>query len=311
MIALSRPFTLRHPWWSVVFLTLLGVLFVLLALLPVWGWVELRFSPVQRFYLPVYLQSTVGVLQGSGPDYVKWIEKRAPGKAWEIAQPEDLVPVKEGTAPFELSRSALSEGWTELGYTARGTFQQQETRDYLETNVFGGHSLLFLILQPFELVLVGWMCWKFFSSWRNNLARERGLHWDPQYVPHTLGQDLELFTKQMIQEVKATSIRTRSWLAPKQPTAAMSAVSASGSVTVSQSETVGAGASSPWKPKLKAAPPTVTKAAEVTPDQRPKSTAPVAKPSQPSDSKLPSSPFGKPPATGEPERKWDVSQWIE
>ena len=154
------------------------------------------------------MQSTIGVLQGSGPAYVKWIEKRAPGKVWEIADPEDLVPVKAGTAPFELSKSALSQGWTELGYTERGTFQQQETRDYLETNVFGRHSLLFLVLQPFELILVGWMCWKLFDSWRNSLARERGLHWDPLYVPHTLGQDVELFTKQMIQEVKGTAFRS-------------------------------------------------------------------------------------------------------
>jgi hypothetical protein len=311
MIALSRPFTLRHPWWSVVFLTLFGVLFILLALLPVWGWVEVRFSPVQRFYLPVYLQSTVGVLAGSGPEYVRWIEKRAPGKTWEIADPGDLVPVKERTAPFELSKPALSQGWSELGYTTRGTYQQQETRDYLEANVFGGHSLLFLVLQPFELVLVGWMCWKFFDNWRNNLARERGLHWDPQYVPHTLSQDLELFTKQIIQEVNATSIRARSWLAPKQPTVAMPAVSVSGSVNVSPSETVGAVALIPREPEPEAASPTVTKAADETPDRRPKRTAPVVKPSQSPASKVPRSPFGKPPADGEPERKWDVSQWIE
>jgi hypothetical protein len=311
MIALSRPFTLRHPWWSIVFLTLFGVLFILLALLPVWGWVQVRFSPVQRFYLPVYLQSTVGVLAGSGPEYVEWIEKRAPGKAWEIAQPEDLVPLKEGTAPFELSRSALSQGWTELGYTAGGTFQEQETRDFLETNFFGGHSFLFLFLQPFEMVLVGWMSWKFFDSWRNNLARERGLHWDPQYVPHTLGQDLALFRKQIIQKVKAAAIQARRWLAPKQPTVTTSAVSASGSVTVSPSETVGAGASIPRELKPKAVPPIVRKVAEVTLDQSPEPSAPVARTSQQPASKLPSSPFGKPPADGEPERKWDVSQWIE
>jgi hypothetical protein len=311
MIALSRPFTLRHPWWSIVFLTLLGMLFILLALLPVWGWVEMRFSPVQRFYLPVYLQSTVGVLQGSGPEYVEWIERRAPGKAWEIADAGDLVPVKEGTAPFELSKAALSQGWTELGYATRGTYQQQETRDYLEANVFGGNSLLFLVLQPFELVLIGWMCWKFFDSWRNNLARKRGLHWDPQYVPHTLGQDLELFTKQIIQEVKATTIQARNWLAPKHPTAAMSAVFASGSVPVSPSETVRGGASTRKEPELKAASPSMKRAVEVTPDQRPKPTPPVVKPSQSPALKSPSSPFGKPPAHGEPERKWDVSQWIE
>jgi hypothetical protein len=310
MIAVSRRFALRHPWWSLVFLTTLGVLFVLTALLPVWGWVELRFSPLQRFYLPVYLQSTVGVLQGSGPEYVQWIEKRAPGKAWVIADPGDLVPLKHGTVPFELSTPAKSQGWSELGYTTNGVFQEQETRDYLEANFFGGHSLLFLILQPFELVLAGWMCWKFFGSWRNNLARERGLHWDPQYVPHTFAQDLELFTKQ-IQEVKATAIQARSWLAPKQQPVAMPAVLESGSVTVSPSETVGAGASIPREPKPKAVPLTVTKAAEVTPDQPLEPTAPVARPNQSPASKLPSSPFGKPPAHGEPERKWDVSQWIE
>jgi hypothetical protein len=310
MTSLSRRFALRHPWWSIVFLTIGCVLFVMLALLPIWGWVLVRFSPVQRFYLPVYLQSTVGVLQGSGPEYVEWIEKRAPGKAWEIAQPEDLVPLKGGVAPFELSKSALSQGWSELGYTAGGASEEQETRDYLEANFFEGHSLLFLILQPFELVLLGWMCWKFFDSWRNNLARQRGLHWDRQYVPHTLGQDLELFAKQMIQELKATSIWTRSWLAPKQPTVAMPAVFASQSVTVSPSETVGAGVF-PKKPEPEAAPPTVTKTAEVTPDYRPKPTAPAVEPSQPPASKSASSPFGKLPAHGESDRKWDVSQWIE
>jgi hypothetical protein len=310
MIALSQPFTLRHPWWSVVFLTLVGVLFFLLLLLSVWGWVELRFSPFQRFYLPVYLQSTAGVLEGSGPEYVEWIEKRAPGKAWEIAAPEDLVPLKNGVAPFELSKLARSQGWSELGYTSGGTFQQQETRDYLEANVFGGHSFSFLFLQPFELILAGWVCWEVFDRWRNNLARKRGLHWDPHYVPHTLSQDLRLFAEQMIQEGKSAAGQVRSWLAPKQPTVAMSAVSASGSGTVSPSETVKAGAPIPGS-EPNAASLSVTKSAEGTPDLRPKPTSPVAKPGQSPAPKLPSSPFGRPPAHGEPERKWDVSQWID
>ena len=322
MIALSRPFTLRHPWWSVGFLTILGVLFVLLALLPVWGWVEVRFSPIQRFYLPVYLQSTVGVLQDSGPEYVEWIEKRAPGKAREIAQPEDLVPLKGGAAPFELSKLALSQGWSELGYTAGGLFQEQETRDFLETNFFGGHSFLFLFLQPFELVLIGWMCWKFFDSWRNNLARERGLHWDPQYVPHTLSQDLELFTKQLIQEVKATGIQARSWLAPKQPMVAMPVLIASESDTVSPSEPVGAVVFLE-ESESKAASPTVTKAAEVASGQRSSPPALVTEPSQAAIAKLqpvktrqdatstPSTPFGKSAAGSRLERQWDISQWID
>ena len=92
---------------------------------------------------------------------------------------------------------------------------------------------------------------------------------------------------------------------------AIPSVLVGGGVTVSPSETVRSGATTPREPEPKAASLSVTKLAEVAPDQRPKPIAPVAKPSPPPASKSPGSPFGKPPAHGEPERKWDVSQWIE
>ena len=323
MIAPSRNFQLHHPWLTVMFLFTQMVLFIVLALLPVWGWIHLRFSPVQRFYLPVYLESSVGVLAGSAPEYVKWIEKRAPGREWEIAQPDDLIPLKGGVAPFQLSTVAQSQGWSELGYTASGTFKEQDIRDYLEANVFGGHSLLFLILQPLELVLIGWLCWKFFDNWRKDLARERGSAWDPNYRPTHWDEDLALFMKLLYGEAKTGAVQVRRWLASRQKSTAQPAVLTVASATVSPSRTASPLPPVPSPPKPKSATPVVPRVVETAPVRSPKPAAPVAKPSAPavpkrqpvkaqSDPKPePISPFGRPVAEGQPERKWDISQWID
>ena len=325
MNAPFRTFQLNHPWLTLLFLTMVATLAVGLTSLPVWGWIELRFSPVQRFYLPAYLNATTGALTGAGPAYVGWIEKRGPGKAWEIAQPEDLdsAPAPEGTTPFQLSNTARSEGWNELGYSSGGTDKEEDIRDYLQSNFFGGHSLLFLILQPLELVFVGWLFWKYFDHWREDLARERGSYWDPHYRPNTLDQDLRLFLKQLARESKEMTIQVRRWVAPKQGSPAQPMVLAAGSTTVSPSRIVQAEPPVQSQPKPKAVMPVVVKVAEVAPVQSPKPAAPATKPSQPAAPKrqpvkaqpkaqsTPKSPFGKPIAADEPARKWDISQWID
>ena len=67
----SRNFELHHPWLF-IFGSVCGFVLLLgLFCLPVWGWIELRFSPLQRHYLAEYLQSSVGVVAGSGPEYVE------------------------------------------------------------------------------------------------------------------------------------------------------------------------------------------------------------------------------------------------
>ena len=323
MIAPSRNFQLHHPWLTVLYLFTQMMLVLGLALLPVWGWVQLRFSPVQRFYLPVYLESSIGVLAGSEPEYVKWIEKRAPGREWEIAQSDDLIPLKDGVAPFQLSKVAQAQGWSELGYNPSGTFKERDTRDYLEGNVFGGHSLWFLILQPLELVLVGWLCWKIFDNWRKDLARERGSAWDPNYRPTPWDEDLALFTKLLYGEAKTGVVRARRWLASKQKREEQPAVVAVDRATVSPSRHAPPVPPIPSAPKPKAAAPAAPKVSEVGPVRSPKPTAPVTQSSppaapkpqpvkaQPDPQPTPSSPFGKPVAEGQTERKWDISQWID
>ncbi len=315
----SRQFQLHHPWWTVLFLTVVAFFMVGLAALPVWGWIELRFSPVQRHYLPLYLDATFGVLEGSGPKQVEWIEKRAPDKPWEVAQPEDLDPIQGEGAPFQLSQQARSQGWTELGYDSWDLYTQVVIRDYLETHFYGGHSLLFLVLQPFELVFVCWMFWKYFEHWRKDLARERGLHWDPHYRPNTLDQDLRLFAKQLAQESKEATAQVRRWVTPKPQDAGRPAILAVESATVSPSGT--APATTPT-PSVGATAPVAKKVTEATSTPRSKPTVPAVKPSpatipepqsgpQTVTKPVPNSPFGKPAATGEPANKWDISQWID
>lgn len=325
MISRSRTFQLHHPWLTLLFLTVVAALAAGLMSLPVWGWIELRFSPVQRHYLPAYLNATAGVLTGSGPEHVDWIEKRAPGKPWEIALPEDLdpAPAPEGATPFQLSNAARSEGWNGLGYSSGGRDKEEEIRDYLQANFFGGHSLLFLILQPLELVFVGWLFWKYFDQWRKNLARQQGRYWDPHYRPNTLDQDLRLFLKQLAGEIKEITIQVRRWVTPKQGSSTQPMILAVESATVSPSRVAETATPVKSQAKPNAGMPLPAEVAEVAPVQSPKPAAPATKPSrtatpkpqrakaQPEPKPTPGSPFGKPIAEGELARKWDISQWID
>ncbi len=201
-------------------LLLTGAAFLIvgMAALPVWGWIELRFSPVQRHYLPVYLNDSS--VHCKATNRSTWLDREAgaqqamgdraagrsgagPGRGRSVR----VVPAGP-VARLDRTRVRLRKACT----------RRREIRDYLETNFYGGHSLLFLVLQPLELVAVGWMFWKYFERWRNNLARERGLHWDSHYRPNTLNQDLRLFAKQLAQEGRDVRLRSGDGSRPGQRT---------------------------------------------------------------------------------------------
>ena len=326
MISHSRTFQLHHPWLTILFFTTLGALGLGLMSLPVWGWIALRFSPVQRHYLPVYVHSSVGVLTGDDPEYVEWMKKKGPGKDWVIAQPEDLVPTTQNYPPFQLSPAALAHGWTDLGFNTDGTFTQRDIRDTLQAEIFDEHSLLFFVLQPFELFLVGFLCWKMFDRWRKQQARERGAVWDLNYRPTLWEDDLALFLKQFAQETMAGAVQTRKWIAARQQSVRQPAAVGVESVTVSPSifpETVTPMSSVP-KPKVPT--PAVVKVVEIVTAPSPKPVPAVTEPSRSAQRErqpakvqpgakpapeLPRSPFGRPSAEFQSVRKWDISQWID
>ena len=315
MIRLSRRTELIHPVRTMLFYGAQVIVYLAIVMGLGWSWGQIRFSPIQRYYFVAYAEASVGVATGSGSDHVKWIEKRASGRVWQIADPEDLVPASVGAAPFMLSESARSQGWSELGYDNSGTYPDREIRNFLQADVFDGHSFSVLILQPFTFVFAGWLCWKFFDRWRKREARDRGAPWDPEYRPNTLSQDLRLFFRQASGEVKANANRIRNGVASWRKLQAEAIPGA----TVSPSRMAQRGAAIPEKP----AAPIAVSVAKPTPIQQ---SRPTAAPSSPRPLKIPKaqpvepesepkpvavSPFGKPVAEGQAETKWDISKWIE
>ncbi len=315
MIRLSRRTELIHPVRTMLFYGAQVIVYLAIVMGLGWSWSQLRFSPIQRYYFVAYAEASVGVATGSGSDHVKWIEKRASGRVWQIADPEDLVPASVGAAPFMLSESARSQGWSELGYDNSGTYPDREIRNFLQADVFDGHSFPVLILQPFTFVFAGWLCWKFFDRWRKQEARDRGAPWDPEYRPNTLSQDLRLFFLQASGEVKANANRIRNGVASWRKLQAEAIPGA----TVSPSGMAQRATTIPEKP----AAPIAVSVVKPTPLQQSRPTAsslsprppkiPKAQPVEP-ESKTKSvavSPFGKPIAEDQTETKWDISKWIE
>ena len=315
MIRLSRRTELIHPVRTMLFYGAQVIVYLIVVTALGWGWGQLRFSPIQRYYFGAYAEASFGVAMGFSADHVRWIEKRAPDRAWQIADPEDLVPASVGVAPFALSDSARSQGWSDLGYDSSGTYPEREIRNFLQADVFDGHSLPVLILQPFTFIFAGWLCWKFFDRWRKREARDRGAPWDPEYRPNTLSQDLRLFFRQASGEVKANANRIRNGVASWRKLQAEAIPGA----TVSPSRMAQRGAAIPERP----AAPIAVSVAKPTPIQQSRPTAapssprplkiPKAKPVEPESEPKPVavSPFGKPVAEDQTETKWDISKWIE
>ena len=311
----SREFQLHHPLLWVLGLVCGMFLLIGLACAPVFGWIELQFSPLQRNYLTAYLQSSVGAITDGAPQYVEWIEKKGPGRDWEIARSEDLVPSRQDYPPFQLSPAAQANGWNDLGYNTAGTFEQRYIRDTLQARIFDGHSLLYFVLQPFEVFLAGFFCWKVFDRWREQQARERGNRWGtvPQFNPWD--EDLRAFLKQLAQGTGKAAIQAGRWVEARRQSMRRPAATVTPGVTVSPS---GVASITPV-PGPAATAPNAVKVAEATPAPRPKPPVPAAKPSPAATQKpqqsatkpVPSSPFGKPAAGSEPASKWDISQWID
>ena len=312
MIRLSRRTELIHPVRTMLFYGAQGIVYLAVVMALGWGWGQLRFSPLQRYYFVAYAEASVGVATGSSSDHVKWIEKRASDRAWQIADPEDLVPASIGVAPFALSESARSQGWSDLGYDSSGTYPEREIRNFLQADVFDGHSFPFLLLQPFTFVFAGWLCWKFFDRWREREARDRGAPWDPEYRHNTLSQDLRLFLRHVSREVKANAKRIRNRVASWRKLR----VEVLPGATVSPSGMAQPATTIPEKP----AAPIAVSVVKPTPLQQSRPTAssssprpPKAKTVEPESKPKPVavSPFGKPAAEGQAETKWDISKWIE
>ena len=156
-------------WRIAVLSALLGAL--------LWGWFALTLSPVQSFYFPAYVASSLHIVNGPEPDQVAWLVKTKPKKEMDIADAGDVTPAAQGAVPFVLSPQALQQGWTGVRVLRSADYQAGSQQPFLQNNFFGGRSLGSLLLPPMEALALPLFLWGSFVRWRSRREREPSWVW--------------------------------------------------------------------------------------------------------------------------------------
>ena len=146
-----------------------------------WGWFALTLSPVERYYFPAYVGSSLHMTNGLEPDQVSWLVKTKPKNKIDFAEAEDLVPTTQGAAPFALSAHAVEQGWREVRALKPMSYQGGSQAVILQDSFFGGRSLGRLLLQPMEMLALPVTLWAGFVRWRSKRDQERPPSWAWDY----------------------------------------------------------------------------------------------------------------------------------
>ena len=120
---------------------------VLLAVLAA-GWLTLTLKPLEKFYLPAYLASSLGALQPHNLTSLRWVEKTAPGRKPEPMMPEDAAPGGTGELPVALSAQARAEGWKGVALGPKESLRSSELAPYLRASVYEKESAAWLLGLP-------------------------------------------------------------------------------------------------------------------------------------------------------------------
>lgn len=276
----------------------IAVLSAALGLL-LWGWFALTLSPIQRYYFPAYVGSSLHIMASQEQDRVVWILKARPKNKFEVADPQDLMSAAHGTLPFVLSKEALAEGWTGTDSTVLTSYPAGSQRLFLRQDFFGDRSLLELLSPPLELLALPLSVWFGFVYWRRKRDQERGSAWVWLHGETSWPADAWQFTREMAEVVGLIAVGGWGWLQAGH--SAVMKLRSSGSVSPSI-------AAVPEKKVPLAAEPKVV-AVVTAPSPTPK---PVEAEQDPT-AELPRAqtlPFRKRQAVQSGE-KWDESKWID
>ena len=167
-----------------------------------WGWFAWTLSPIERYYFPAYVGSSLHIANGEEPDSVAWLVKTKGKKDFEIAEPADVLPAAQGTMPFALSPEAVKQGWTGLKILKPLDYQAGSQRAILQDNFFGGRSLGWLLFQPAEILAVPLALWASFVRWRYKRQRERVRSWLWDEHESSWAEDVTAFTGELYGAVK-------------------------------------------------------------------------------------------------------------
>ncbi len=129
---------------------------VFLAVVAAGLFVYLRFafalSPLERFYLPVYIKTSIVPSVRSSGKYEVLLIANDDGRAW-YAREEDVqngftLQVKGKPIPLALSDAARTRGMEYLYRSAPTVFQNTALNGYLQHQVYGGQSILDIFQWP-------------------------------------------------------------------------------------------------------------------------------------------------------------------
>lgn len=277
-----------------------------------WGWFALTLSPVQSYYFPAYIVSSLHMTNGSEPDQVAWLVKTRPKKQIDFAAAEDLVPTKEGPAPFAISAHAIEQGWREVHALKPISYQGGSQAVMLRDSFFEGRSLYQLLLPPLELLALPVALWAGFVHWRYQRDQERPPAWAWNYEKTSWAEDVNEFSGDIRHAVKdcavigwrvgmqAVRFAVRKWRerASVSPSAAAIPEKKMVAVVEPKPATVAAAALPKPQPKIRAVPPSAR------PPTAAKADHAVELP------RAQTLPFRKQQSVPSGE-KWDESKWID
>lgn len=265
-----------------------------------WGWFALKLSPVERYYFPAYVGSSLHLVNGSEPDSVAWLVKTRTKKEFDIAATADVVPADHGAMPFALSPLALQQGWTGTKFLKALDYQAGSQRVVLQENFFSGASLGWLLFQPMELLAVPLFLWASFVRWRYKREQERPPAWSWNYSEPSWAEDAAEFTSELYGAVKFCAVS--GWRGVQAGRTAVKRWQESGSVSPSV-------AAVPEKKVALAAESKVV-AVVAAPFLKPEPAKAEQKGSTAEPSRAQTLPFRKRP-TAQSGEKWDESKWID
>ena len=136
----SAPFLRRVS--SLPALVALAFSGMLLLSLTLWYW--MAWTPIQRYYLGAYFESTLVASEPAWTIDLRRLYKTAPHRNRELAAEDDVIAAslgRDGHITMNLSSSARQQGWDRLAIGPRESFYAATLKPYLAIQFFDAESV--------------------------------------------------------------------------------------------------------------------------------------------------------------------------
>ena len=139
-----QHFAANFPWR----ITALLALFLGLPLVSLGTWIAWELPPLQRYYLRAYLDSTESANHPGATTQVEWLFKTAPGRKRLPIIASDVVSGRNGDLPFQLSPSAIAQGWTGIEKSLPDQVNSGELEQLFQEEFYDSRGFWQLATEP-------------------------------------------------------------------------------------------------------------------------------------------------------------------